>query len=261
MENQHSCLLTDDVIVRLKALRANYKETECLMSGTENIDVVRTRLRQINSDYDSLMFLCAFVDDNDAMPGSISRKVDIIRGKENFNYRVEKWFANVELPVLQSVEALSEFIRPATLCDGECLIDICGPNDVLSRDDGCSGKLGNEPTTASIVKMGLPESASRMVSVDAHSIRNSIEATGVTIVYDERMNIVTGSRDNCGSSRASCVSSHSSRASRVKESRVKVHLAKLALRHEEEKQRKEAIRRRQDEECKTKRRCTRCDVS
>ena len=233
MENQHSCLLTDDVIVRLKALRANYKETECLMSGTENIDAVRTRLRQINSDFDSLMFLCAFVDDNDTMPGSISRKVDIIRGKENFNCRVEKWLANVELPVLQSVDALSEFIRPETVRDSECLIDICGPNDVVSRDDGCSGKLGNEPTTASIVKMGLPESASRMVSVDAHSIRNSTEATGVTVVHDKRVNIVTGSRDNSGSSRASCVSSHSSRASRVKESRVKVHLAKLALRHEE----------------------------
>ena len=247
MENQHSCLLTDDVIVRLKALRASYKETECLMSGTENIDAVRTRLQQINSDFDSLMFLCAFVDDNDTMPGSISRKVDIIRGKENFNCRVEKWLANVELPVLQSVDALSEFVRPATVRDSECLIDICGPNDVVSRDDGCSGKLGNEPTTASIVKMGLPESASRMVSVDAHSIRNSTEATGVTVVHDKRVNIVTGSRDNSGSSRASCVSSHSSRASRVKESRVKVHLAKLALRHEEEKQREEEEKQREEE--------------
>ena len=257
MENQHSCLLSDDVIVRLKALQAN-KETEHLMSGTENIDAVRTRLRQINSDFDSFMFLCAFVDDNDTMPSRISREADIIRGKKKFNRKVKKWLANVELPVLQSVDALSEFIRPATVRDSECLIDICGPNDVVSRNDGCSGKLSNEPTTASIVKMGLPEFASRMVSVDAHSICNSTEATGVTVVHDKRVNIMTGSRDNSGSSRASCVSSHSSRASRVKESRVKVHLAKLALRHEEEKQkeeevwrrREEATRRRQDEERK-----------
>jgi len=54
-----------------------------------------------------------------------------------------------------------------------------------------------------------------------------------------------GSEKSCGLGSYKSSSTHSSRASRIKESRVKVRLAQLALRHEEERQQEEEKRRQQ----------------
>ena len=58
--------------------------------------------------------------------------------------------------------------------------------------------------------------------------------------------------NDAGSGVSTSVSSHSSRASRVRESIVKVRLAQLALRHEEEKQMEENTRRLEEEERRRK---------
>ena len=92
------CLFTEQVIAKLKALKAIYFETEQLMTDSENVARVRARLREINSKFDILMCLCTFVDEDETVPGSTSPKLDFIKGKDDFTHRVEAWLASVEMP-------------------------------------------------------------------------------------------------------------------------------------------------------------------
>ena len=94
----HEYFSRDEVIVKLKALRAKYRETELLMTKNENVDEVRNKLHQINSDFDHLMCLCTFVNEDETMPGSTSLKIDVIKVKDDFKQKVESWLARVELP-------------------------------------------------------------------------------------------------------------------------------------------------------------------
>ena len=74
---------------------------------------------------------------------------------------------------------------------------------------------------------------------------------GVAVVGHDK-SLDKGLCNHAGSGVSTSVSSHSSRASRVRESRVKVRLAQLALRHEEEKQMEEETRRLEEEERRRK---------
>ena len=65
--DKHECLLTENVISKLKALKMKYRETELLMSNAENAHIVASRLRQINHDFDFLMSICSFIREGETM--------------------------------------------------------------------------------------------------------------------------------------------------------------------------------------------------
>ena len=200
----HEYLSPDEVIVKLKALRVKYGETELLMTKNENVGEVRNKLHQINSDFDHLMCLCTFVNEDETMPGSTSLKIDVIKVKDDFKQKVESWLARVELP---GVPAGNE----SYLCE------------------------------SANVRPNMP--------VDVHEACMMVNVDGAMSVRDEPSGMVPGLTNGAGSCRSSCVSSRGSRASHVRESRVKVRLAQLALRHEEDRQKEgrleEENRRRQ----------------
>ena len=76
--------LNDEIVSSLKALRANYREVELLMKSIDNADDVRTVLGQINVELDRLMNMCCNTDENQSMPGSASRKIEVINGRNAF---------------------------------------------------------------------------------------------------------------------------------------------------------------------------------
>ena len=131
----HDCLLTEQVMAKLKVLKANYVATEQLMFDTENVAQVRARLREINSEFDILMCLCTFVDEDETMPGCTSHKVDFVKGKEDFMHRVEAWLACVELPGengLCEPESASGSVHVAR-CGSDAGVGVCGrPSDMAT---------------------------------------------------------------------------------------------------------------------------------
>lgn len=96
--HSHDCLLTYEVVSKLATLRAEYRNVESLMSDSKNVTVVRSKLQHINCDFDNLMCLCSFINENETMPGSTSHKIDVIERKNDFKGRVESWLACAELP-------------------------------------------------------------------------------------------------------------------------------------------------------------------
>ena len=138
------------------------------------------------------MCLCVYVREDETIPGSVSHKADIIKGKNDFKTRVESWLADVGPPGGGERESF-------------------WPDAVDDRLSGvCERGVQNELP-------GVDESVNDHVGASGGAGRN---------------------RSISGSCRSS-TSSRSSSVSRLKESRVKVHLAQLALRHEEERQREE----------------------
>ena len=126
----HEFSLTEQVIAKLKALKANYVETEQLMTDAENVAQVRARLREINSEFDILMCLCAFVGDDETMHGSTSHKVDFVKGKEDFKHRVEAWLACVDLP------DENELREPEFDCGGSHVVRCGSDVDVGGKPSG-----------------------------------------------------------------------------------------------------------------------------
>ena len=204
-DSSHNHLLTEQVISKLKALKAKYRETELLMSKNENVAEVRNQLQQINSDFDQLMCLCLYVEEDETMPGSTSHKIDVIKGKDNFNRKVETWLACVHVP------------------------------SVFEGNPLCESEPSRRTMTSDVLdECQLTESGAGVAVVGHDKSRDK------------------GLCNDTGSGVSTSVSSHSSRASRVRESRVKVRLAQLALRHEEEKQMEEETRRLEEEERRRK---------
>ena len=54
------------------------------MKSIDNADDVRTVLCQINVELDRLMNMCCNIDENQTMPGSASRKIEVINGRNAF---------------------------------------------------------------------------------------------------------------------------------------------------------------------------------
>ena len=62
----------DDIIIRLRALKAKYLDAERLMCAEEpvNVNRLRSTLHDINVEFDNLMCLKIDIDENVTMPGS-----------------------------------------------------------------------------------------------------------------------------------------------------------------------------------------------
>ena len=73
------------------------------MKSIDNADDVRTVLCQINVELDRLMNMCCNIDENQTMPGSASRKIEVINGRNAFKDKVECWLLGTEMPYMCSV--------------------------------------------------------------------------------------------------------------------------------------------------------------
>ena len=95
--------LNAEIVLSLKALRAKYREVELLMKSIDNADDVQTVLCQINIEFDRLMNMCCNIDENQTMPGSASRKIEVINDRNAFKDKVECWLLGTEMPYMCSV--------------------------------------------------------------------------------------------------------------------------------------------------------------
>ena len=153
-------------------MKAKYFDAERLMCAEElvNVNCLRSKLHDINVEFDNLMCLAINIDENVTMPGTMSHKVDVIKQKGKLQDRIESWLRDMEVSGADSVDGL---------------------NGIVPR-------LKSDAIIAPVVK--------------------------VTDHLSER------------SANEDCLSSRSSRASSLRASKVKVQLARLALKHEEERQ-------------------------
>ena len=85
------------VIAALKDLEMDYLAAERLMLDRDR-EKLRERLLAVDASYNELMNLCGGMSDSDSMPGSSSRKIDRIRGKAEFDARVEQWLRDIATP-------------------------------------------------------------------------------------------------------------------------------------------------------------------
>ena len=174
--------LNAEIVLSLKALRAKYREVELLMKSIDNADDVQTVLCQINVDFDRLMNMCCNIDENQTMPGSASRKIEVINGRNAFMDKVECWLFGTEMPYMCSIS---------------------------NERNGVGVSSGMHVEKAENVQCG------DVVDKACSSVR-------------------TLSRGSC--------------SSRVRKSRVKVQLARLALCHEKERLRESSERATREKE-------------
>ena len=222
-----------DVISKLKDLKSKYRKTELLISNAENAHNVSGRLRQINHDFDFVWSICSIIRKDETMPGRTSYEIDMIKGKDAFNQRVEEWLANVEVSADEDELESPGFVRPKSvnsydgMTDGHAAGDCEGLHQRLASDEVPQDK-----------RLELPGVVRRESANKRSDVADRFAAGDC--------GLLNGLSDDCGGLQGgkSCVlgqsrSSHSSRANRIRESRLKVRLAQLQLLHEDERQKEQ----------------------
>ena len=84
---------------------------ELLISNAEKAHNVASRLRQINHDFDFLMSICSFIQEDETMHGRMSHKIDMIKRKNVYNQRVEELLANIQVPAHENELESSKQLR------------------------------------------------------------------------------------------------------------------------------------------------------
>ena len=168
------------------------------MKNINNANDVQKVLRQIKLDFDVLINLCVNIGENETMPGVTSHKLDIINGRKAFNDKVESWLLAVKN------------VAPEVGCVGD-------------SDDTCG--------------VSARQVYVKNVAPVVDYVGNGTDTCGLS----GRMNVVPVvgcGRDGVGKSKvsSSAGTSHTSCSSRLRKSRVKVQLARLALCHKKERQ-------------------------
>ena len=81
-----------------KDLENKYLISDGLMLNSENKNVLKTLISNINLDYDSLMAECIFLSEEDLLPGTQTKRISVEQAKLEFDARVKSWYESVDSP-------------------------------------------------------------------------------------------------------------------------------------------------------------------
>ena len=259
------------ILESVSSLKELYKEGENLMTCCDNANYLKELLVKVNQAYDAFSSLSAHLSGNDIISSDLGTKLDVDTGYWEFKQRVQEWFDDLpssspvvletmttsaqvgdkqigsSLPLNWQVsDSLASSNIQTLVLNYSCFPSVSSTADLFRSNVGCPPGFSapHSLTTFSDIQY---------VQAHGQSVRDTIKALAPTSVVPSTLqnqqtslvskdkffpsplpSIKRGSR---GSRRSSASSSSS--ASRLQRARVKLELARLEKRQNEEKLREE----------------------
>ena len=259
------------ILESLSSLKELYKEGENLMTCCDNANYLKELLVKVNQAYDTFSSLSAHLSGNDIFSSDLGTKLDVDTGYWEFKQRVQEWFdgPSSSSPVVletmtisaqvgdkqigsslplnwQVSDSLASSNIQTSVLNYSCFPSVSSTADLFRSNVGC-------PPGFSAPHSSTTFSDIRYVQAHGRSVRDPLKALAPTSVVpatlqNQQTSLVSKDkffpsplpsikRGSRGSRRSRASSSSS--ASRLEQARVKLELARLEKRQNEETLREE----------------------